>query len=131
MSSGFSLKNGAPLRDGDRSALAVAGTRKIRWGEPVAFVKIVAVAPAVVTREGQVRRRAPVLARGARTAGGLAGREGRAGVIHASRAARSWTEIREGRAGAAAGRSVHDPGAGADDADAGSATVRRDHRAGR
>ena len=49
------LKNGAPLRDGDRSALAVAGTREIRSGEPVAFVKIVAVAPAVVTREGQVR----------------------------------------------------------------------------
>ena len=39
------LKNGAPLRDGDRSALAVAGTREIRSGEPVAFVKIVAVAP--------------------------------------------------------------------------------------
>jgi hypothetical protein len=49
------LKNGAPLREGDRSALAVAGTGEIRSGEPVAFVKIVAVAPAVVTREGQVR----------------------------------------------------------------------------
>ncbi|HEU5391910.1 MAG TPA: transposase domain-containing protein [Streptosporangiaceae bacterium] len=49
------LKNGAPLRDGDRSALAVAGAGKIRSGEPVAFVKIVAVAPAVVTREGQLR----------------------------------------------------------------------------
>jgi hypothetical protein len=49
------LKSGAPLRDGDRSALAVAGTGEIRSGEPVAFVKIVAVAPAVVTREGQVR----------------------------------------------------------------------------
>ena len=49
------LKNGAPLRDGARSALAVAGTGEIRSGEPVAFVKIVAVVPAVVTREGQVR----------------------------------------------------------------------------
>ncbi|HXL94094.1 MAG TPA: transposase domain-containing protein [Streptosporangiaceae bacterium] len=49
------LKSGAPLRDGDRSALAEAGTGEIRSGEPVAFVKIVAVAPAVVTREGQVR----------------------------------------------------------------------------
>jgi len=49
------LKNGAPLGDGDRSALAVAGTERIRSGELAAFVKVVAVAPAVVTRDGQVR----------------------------------------------------------------------------
>jgi hypothetical protein len=49
------LKSGAPLGDGDRSALAVAGTETIGSGEPVVFLKVVAVAPAVVTREGQVR----------------------------------------------------------------------------
>jgi hypothetical protein len=49
------LKDGAPLGDGDRSALAVAGTEMIRSGEPVVFLKVVAVTQAVVTREGQVR----------------------------------------------------------------------------
>ncbi len=49
------LKNGAPVEDGDRSALAVAGAERIRTGEPVVFLKAVAVAPAVVTRKGQVR----------------------------------------------------------------------------
>ena len=47
------LKNGAPLGDGERSALAVAGTEEIRTGEPVVFLKVVAVAPAAVTRKGQ------------------------------------------------------------------------------
>jgi hypothetical protein len=47
--------NGAPLEAGDLSALAVAGTERIRTGEPVVFPKAVAVAPAVVTRDGQVR----------------------------------------------------------------------------
>ncbi|MGH3125789.1 MAG: hypothetical protein ACRDND_32835, partial [Streptosporangiaceae bacterium] len=49
------LKNGAPVQAGDRSALVVAGTEKIRAGEPVVFLKVVAVAPAVVARRGQVR----------------------------------------------------------------------------
>jgi hypothetical protein len=49
------LKNGMPLEDGDRPALVVAGTGKVRPGEPVAFLKVVVVAPAVVTRKGQVR----------------------------------------------------------------------------
>src|SRR5260370_33844770 len=49
------LKNGAPVEDGDRSALAVAGAERIRTGEPVVFLKAVAVAPAVVTRKGQGR----------------------------------------------------------------------------
>jgi hypothetical protein len=49
------LKDGVPLRDGDRSALAVAGTEEIRRGEPAVFLKVVAVAPAAVTRNGQVR----------------------------------------------------------------------------
>lgn len=49
------LRNGASLKEGDRSALVVAGTEKIRAGEPVVFLKAVAVALAVVTRKGQVR----------------------------------------------------------------------------
>ena len=49
------LKNGAPLTDGDRSALAVAGTETLRTGEPAVFLKVVAVTPAAVTRKGQVR----------------------------------------------------------------------------
>jgi hypothetical protein len=49
------LKNGVLPGDGDRSALAVAGTEAIRAGEPAVFLKVVAVAPAVVTRKGQVR----------------------------------------------------------------------------
>ena len=49
------LENGAPVTAGDRSGLAVAGTERIRTGEPVAFLKIVAVTPAVVTRKGHVR----------------------------------------------------------------------------
>jgi hypothetical protein len=49
------LKSGAPLADGGLSALAVAGTEALRTGEPAVFLKVVAVAPAVVTRTGQVR----------------------------------------------------------------------------
>ena len=49
------LKNGALPGEGERSALAVAGTEAIRTGEPAVFLKVVAVAPAVVTRNGQVR----------------------------------------------------------------------------
>jgi hypothetical protein len=49
------LRNGAPLGGGDRSALAVAGTEAVRSGDPVVFLKVVVVAPAVVTRDGQVR----------------------------------------------------------------------------
>jgi hypothetical protein len=49
------LKDGAPVRDGDRSALVVAGTEKIRAGEPAGFLKAVVAAPAVVTRKGHVR----------------------------------------------------------------------------
>ena len=49
------LRNGAPLRAGDRSALVVAGTEEIRTGEPVVFLKVVAVAPAQLRRDGQVQ----------------------------------------------------------------------------
>jgi hypothetical protein len=48
------LKNGALPGGGDRPALAVAGTETIRTGEPAVFLKVVAVAPAVVRRKGQV-----------------------------------------------------------------------------
>ena len=46
---------GARLEAGDRSALVVAGTERIRTGDMVVFCKVVAVAPAVVTRKGHVR----------------------------------------------------------------------------
>ena len=46
---------GRPLGEGDRSALAVGGTARIRTGEPVVFCKIVAVAPAQVRRGGVVQ----------------------------------------------------------------------------
>jgi hypothetical protein len=49
------LGSGARLEAGDRSALAVAGTEKVRTGDMVVFCKVVAVAPAVVTRKGHVR----------------------------------------------------------------------------
>src|SRR6266576_3603525 len=46
---------GRPLGEGDRSALVVGGTARIRTGEPVVFCKIVAVAPAQVRRGGVVQ----------------------------------------------------------------------------
>ena len=49
------LRNGRGLGEADRSALAVAGTEKIRTGGRVVFLKVVAVTEAVVTRDGQVR----------------------------------------------------------------------------
>ncbi len=51
------LRNGGPLADGDRSALVIGGTEKIRTGEPVVFCKIVVVAPAQVRRDGRVQAR--------------------------------------------------------------------------
>jgi predicted RecA/RadA family phage recombinase len=53
-----------PLAAGDRSALAVAGTEKIRTGDVVVFCKVVAVAPARVRRRGQVQAQGtPVIMR--------------------------------------------------------------------
>ena len=49
------LRNGAPLAAGDRSALVIGGTGKIRTGEAVVFLKVVAVAPAQVRRDGRVQ----------------------------------------------------------------------------
>ena len=46
---------GRPLEEGDRSALAVGGTARIRTGEQVVFCKIVAVAAARVRRDGRVQ----------------------------------------------------------------------------
>ena len=49
------LRNGRPLLEGDRSALVIGGTGKIRAGEAVVFLKVVAVAPAQVRRDGRVQ----------------------------------------------------------------------------
>jgi hypothetical protein len=44
-----------PLREGDRTALTAAGGQEIRAGDMVVFCKPVAVAPAVVRRDGRVQ----------------------------------------------------------------------------
>jgi hypothetical protein len=44
-----------PLREGDRTALTAAGGELIRTGDLVVFCKPVAVAPAVVRRDGRVQ----------------------------------------------------------------------------
>jgi len=49
------LKSGRDLGDGDRSALVIGGTERIRAGGAVVFCKVVAVAEAQVKRDGQVR----------------------------------------------------------------------------
>jgi hypothetical protein len=46
---------GRPLAGSDRTALVVAGTPGIRAGEQLVFVKVVAVAPAVVRRDGRIQ----------------------------------------------------------------------------
>jgi hypothetical protein len=49
------LRNGGPLAAGDRPALVIGGTTRIRAGEPAVFCKVVAVAPAQVRRDGRVQ----------------------------------------------------------------------------
>jgi hypothetical protein len=49
------LRNGRPLGDGDRPALVIGGTPRIRTGDVTVFCKVVAVAPARVRRDGQVQ----------------------------------------------------------------------------
>ena len=49
------LKSGRDLGGGDRSALVIGGTEKVRTGGAVVFCKVVAVAEAQVKRDGQVR----------------------------------------------------------------------------
>jgi hypothetical protein len=49
------LRNGGPLGEGDRSALVIGGTEKIRTGEVTVFCKVAAVAPARVRRDGRVQ----------------------------------------------------------------------------
>ena len=49
------LRNGRLLEEGDRSALVIGGTRRIRTGERLVFLKVVAVAPARVRRGGRVQ----------------------------------------------------------------------------
>ena len=47
--------SGRAAAGGDRSALVVAGTPRIRAGDQLLFVKVVAAAPAVVRRDGRVQ----------------------------------------------------------------------------
>jgi hypothetical protein len=49
------LRNGRPAGEGDRSALVIGGTEKIRTGDVTVFLQVVAVAPARVRRDGQVQ----------------------------------------------------------------------------
>jgi hypothetical protein len=49
------LRNGGLVADGDRSALVIGGTARIRAGEPVVFCKVVVVAAARVRRDGRVQ----------------------------------------------------------------------------
>jgi hypothetical protein len=49
------LRDGRPLGPGGVSALVVGGTERIRAGEVTVFCKVVAVAPAVVRRDGRVQ----------------------------------------------------------------------------
>jgi hypothetical protein len=49
------LKSGRDLGEGDRSALVIGETEKIRTRDDVVFCKVVAVAGAQVRRDGQVR----------------------------------------------------------------------------
>jgi hypothetical protein len=49
------LRDGTALGAGDRSALVIGGTERIRSGEVMVFCKVVAVAPAVVRRDGRVQ----------------------------------------------------------------------------
>ena len=49
------LRKGRPLGAGDRSALVIGGTARIRTGEVTVFCKVVAVAPARVRRDGRVQ----------------------------------------------------------------------------
>jgi len=49
------LRNGRPLETGDRSALVIGGTEKIRTGDVTVFLQVVAVARARVRRDGRVQ----------------------------------------------------------------------------
>ncbi len=49
------LRSGAPVAPGGSSALVVGGTERIRAGEVTVFCKVVAVARAVVRRDGKVQ----------------------------------------------------------------------------
>jgi hypothetical protein len=49
------LRGGRLPGAGEEPALVIGGTERIRAGEPVVFCKVVAVAPAVVRRDGRVQ----------------------------------------------------------------------------
>jgi hypothetical protein len=57
------LRDGRPLEPGDRSALVIGGSEAIRGGEATVFLKVVAVAPAVVRRDGRVQAQGSPAAR--------------------------------------------------------------------
>ena len=74
------LKSGRDLGDGDRSALVIDETDRVRTRDGVVFCKVVAVAEAQVKRDGQVRAKgSPVHHATLGAAGGTAGIAGRAG----------------------------------------------------
>ena len=120
------LKNGRELGDADRSALVVGGTQGIRTGGRTVFLKVVAVAEAVVTRDGQVRAKGSPVHHA--TLGPLEDwldAQAGPGVIDGIAGARGpGREVRQGTVPAAAVGGVHDPGSRAVDADAGRAGVR-------
>jgi len=49
------LRNGRPLEAGDRPALVIWRTEKIRAGDVTVFLQVVAVAAAQVRRDGRVQ----------------------------------------------------------------------------
>jgi hypothetical protein len=49
------LRNGSLLAEGDRSALVIGGTERVRTGDVTVFCKVVAVAAARVRRDGRVQ----------------------------------------------------------------------------
>ncbi len=127
------LRNGALPGAGSVSALVVGGTGRIRPGEPAVFCKVVAVAPAVVRRDGKVQAAGqPGLARDPRPAGAVAGGMGGPGGGRGGRrTGGAGSPVREGREGAAADQRFHDPGYRADDPHAGRGPAGGGHGAGR
>jgi hypothetical protein len=72
------LRNGRPVGDGDRSALVIGGTARIRTGDVTVFCKVVSVAAARVRRDGRVQAQgSPATRRSARWMTSWVGRRGR------------------------------------------------------